>query len=93
MENIGWTFRSDAEGGIRGTQVWDDIFAMDWRHPGNPIACWRHRSRKCAGVLVLHRVEARFIRGADVVDAVAQARLAALDCTLPIIVNPVLFFR
>jgi hypothetical protein len=72
---------------------WDDIFAMDWRHPGDPIAYWRHSSRKCAEVLVPHRVEGRFLIGAYVVDAVAQARLGGLECTLPITVSPVLFFR
>lgn len=72
---------------------WDDIFAMDWRHPGDQIAYWRHKSRKCAEVLVPHRVETRFVSGAYVVDAAAQARLAALGCPLPILVNPVLFFR
>jgi hypothetical protein len=72
---------------------WDDIFAMDWRHPDDQIAYWRHKSRKCAEVLVPHRVEATFIVGAYVVDTEAQARLAASGFTLPIVVNPVLFFR
>lgn len=72
---------------------WDDIFALDWRHPGDQIAYWRHKSRKCAEVLVPHQIETRFISGAYVVDAAAQIRLAALGCTLPIVVNPVLFFR
>lgn len=72
---------------------WDDIFALDWRHPGDQIAYWRHKSRKCAEVLVPHRVEARFVTEAYVVDAAAQERLAALGCTLPIVVNPFLFFR
>lgn len=72
---------------------WDDIFALDWRHPNDRIAYWRHKSRMCAEVLVPHRVEARFVTGAYVVDAAAQTRLAALGCALPITVNPVLFFR
>jgi hypothetical protein len=72
---------------------WDDIFAIDWRHLGDRAAYLRHRSRKCAEVLVPHRVEARFILGAYVVDAEAQARLAALGCALPMSLNQVLFFR
>jgi len=72
---------------------WDDIFAMDWRHPGDQIAYWRHKSRKCAEVLIPHRVEPRFLVGAYVVDAAAKARLATLGCTLPITVDAVLFFR
>jgi hypothetical protein len=63
--------------------------------PSSPVlsAAWSHKSRKCAEVLVPQRVEAQFILGAYVADAAAQVRLAALGCTLPILVNPVLFFR
>jgi hypothetical protein len=71
----------------------DDIYAMDWRHPGDPIAYWRHKSRKCAEVLIPHRVEPRFLTGAYVVDTVAAKRLAAGGCTLPLTVDAVLFFR
>lgn len=72
---------------------WDDIFAMDWRHPGDRIAYWRHKSRKCAEVLVPQRVGPQFISGVHVVDAAAGARLAQQGCTVPININPVLFFR
>jgi hypothetical protein len=30
----------------------DAIYAMDWRHPDDQIAQWRHSSQKCAEVLV-----------------------------------------
>lgn len=30
----------------------DAIYAMDWRHPGNSVAYYRHSSQKCAEVLV-----------------------------------------
>jgi len=72
---------------------WDDIFAMDWRHPGDQIAYWRHKSRKCAEVLIPHQVAPGFLMGANVVDAAAAARLDGLGWTLPIAVDPVLFFR
>lgn len=26
----------------------DDILAVDWRHPGDSVAYWRHKSRMCA---------------------------------------------
>src|SRR5438093_1371689 len=35
----------------------DAIYAMDWRHPGDQVAYWRHRARKCAEVLVPQRVD------------------------------------
>lgn len=72
---------------------WDAIFAMDWRHPGDTIAYWRHKSRKCAEVLVPNRVQPELVTGAYVVDATAAARVAALGCALPTTVDPVLFFR
>lgn len=35
----------------------DDIFAMDWQHPGDDRRrYWQHKSRKCAEVLVPHAV-------------------------------------
>jgi hypothetical protein len=72
---------------------WDDIYALNWTHPGDQVAYWRHKSRKCAEVLVPHHVEPRFILGAYVIDKASQLRLAALGCTVEIIVNPILFFR
>ncbi len=71
----------------------DSIYAMDWRHPGDPVAYYRHSSRKCAEVLVPQRVETRYLTGAYVVDDAAKTRLEALGLALPAIANPVLFFR
>lgn len=71
----------------------DDIYAMDWRHPGDPVAYRRHRARKCAEVLVPHRVEPGRLLGAFAVDQAAAQRLADVGFTLPIAVDPVLFFR
>lgn len=72
---------------------WDDIFAMDWRHPGDQIAYWRHKSRKCAEVLVPDRIDPGMLEGAYVVNPAAEARLIAAGFGLPITVDPVLFFR
>ena len=71
----------------------DDIFALDWTHPDDQVRYWRHKSRKCAEVLVPQRVEPAFVTGAYVVDAAAGARLSAIAPALPLVVNPVLFFR
>lgn len=71
----------------------DAIYAMDWRHPGNPAAYYRHSSQKCAEVLVPQHVEARYISGAYVVDDAAKARVDALGLALPATTNPMLFFR
>ena len=71
----------------------DDIFAMDWRHPGNLPRYQQHKSRKCAEVLVPERVESRFLTGAYVADAIAQEALEAIQFGLRVTVDPVLFFR
>ena len=72
--------------------AWDDIFAMDWRHPDDRVAYLRHRSRKCAEVLVPHRVTPDFLTGVYVAKEASIGRLNGLGCTLPVSVNTVLFF-
>lgn len=69
------------------------IYAMDWRHPDDQIAYWRHKARKCAEVLVPHRVESRFLNGAYVVDQAAADRVGGAIPNLPCAVEPMLFFR
>lgn len=71
----------------------DDIYAEDWRHPGNRARYFQHRSRKCAEVLVPHHVEPAYVTGAYTVDDAASARLANLGFALPLTVNAMLFFR
>ena len=71
----------------------DDIFAMDWNHPEDQVRHWRHKSRKCAEMLVPHAVEPRFVTGAYVADQAALLKVSAVAPKLPVVVNPVLFFR
>lgn len=71
----------------------DDVFAGDWRHPGNPPRYYQHKSRKCAEVLVPHRIPPQLLTGARVIDQAARVRLEAQAPDLPCIVDPVLFFR
>jgi hypothetical protein len=72
---------------------YEAIFAMDWRHPNNPIAYYRHRSLKCAEVLVPHCVEPGFLTGAYVVDEAAAATLRSVASSLPVTINAEMFFR
>ncbi len=69
------------------------LYAVDWRHPGDQVAYWRHKSRKCAEVLVPHAVEPQFLSGAYVIDDAAATRLRAAGFHLQVKVDPVLFFR
>jgi hypothetical protein len=70
----------------------DDIFAMDWRHPEDQIAYWRHKARMCAEILVPGRVEAKYLGGAYVIGDAAATRFAQLDCGLSATIKPVIFF-
>lgn len=71
----------------------DAIFAMNWKHPDDQVEEWRHKSRKCAEVLVPGCVESRFLRGAHVINVEAERRLLGSGFNLPVSINPVLFFR
>lgn len=71
----------------------DDIFARDWTHPDDQIREWRHKSRKCAEVLVPHRVPPNMIAGAYVADNASLIALRSTGFALPITVDPDFFFR
>jgi len=71
----------------------DDIFAHDWRHQNDPPRYYQHKSRKCAEVLVPRCVEPKFLIGAYVIDARAEARLRATGFNRPISIDSVLFFK
>jgi ssDNA thymidine ADP-ribosyltransferase, DarT len=69
------------------------VFAEDWRHPEDQIAYWRHKSAKCAEILVPQKVAPELIKGAYVVsDSVAMA-LQAQGFVPKIEIDPHLFFR
>jgi hypothetical protein len=53
----------------------DAIFALDWTHRNDATAYWRHRSQKCAEVLVPRVVEPKYIVGAYVSSQPVAARL------------------
>ena len=71
----------------------DAIFGLDWRHPNDEIAHFRHRSQKCAEVLVPHCVDAKYLVGAYVVDAVRLKQLKDFGFNLPIAIDSAIFFR
>jgi hypothetical protein len=70
----------------------DRIFADDWRD-SDQFEYYDRKSKKCAEVLVPHVVEARFIVGARVVSEKVQTQLRELGFLLPIIADPIVFFR
>jgi hypothetical protein len=71
----------------------DDIYARDWRHPDDQIQAWRHKSRKCAEILVAHLVEPNMIIGAYVIDAAAGLRLNQTGFGRTVTVDADFFFQ
>ncbi len=68
------------------------VFADDWRHPGDEREFQNHRSIKCAEVLVPGRVPPSSILGAYVSCAQSQTKLSEIAPNLKIILYPQLFF-
>jgi hypothetical protein len=71
----------------------DDIYARDWRHPDDEIRGYRHKSRKCAEVLVPGCVPPTLLVGAYVVDEAARLRLTQAGFGLPVGIDADFFFR
>lgn len=70
----------------------DLVFAEDWRHPDDRIAFFRHKSAKCAEVLVPGRVGPDLIVAAYVASDAARAALQAQGFATQVRVDPHLFF-
>ena len=76
---------------INGLEL-EKIYAEDWRHPNDPIAYYRHKSQKCAEVLVPHVIPPEFITGAYVVDESAKSALFGTGFPHTITIHPFLFW-
>jgi hypothetical protein len=70
----------------------EKIYADDWRHE-NQIDYWRHKSAKCAEVLVPRVIPVKYVIKAYVASCVAEERLKETGFQQPIELNPRLFFR
>jgi len=71
------------------------VFARSWTHPDDPIAEMRHRSIKCAEVLVPDHISLSLIRKIYVVNQGSCNRLLSIcnnTPSIPISVNTELFF-
>jgi len=71
----------------------DLVFAERWTHPDDLIEQLRHRSIKCAEVLVPDRVDASFITGVYISGSIGQNALAAVAPGLAATVYGYMFFR
>lgn len=70
----------------------EQIYAQNWNHD-DQIAYWRHKSQKCAEVLIPHHIPPTYIFGAYVVSEMAQQKLTATGFPHNITINSDLFFR
>lgn len=68
------------------------IYSRDWIHPDDKSAYFRHKSQKCAEFLVPDKLPPEFIRGAYVVNIMAERLLRETGFTLPITIDADLFF-
>lgn len=71
----------------------EQVFADDWRHPGDELEFYRHRSIKCAEVLVPHRIPPTYIIGAYVSCIQSQRALLAVALDLRVTIDPHFFFQ
>ncbi len=71
----------------------DLVFAEYWTHPEDLIFEWKHKSIKCAEILIPDRVDPEFIEGLYVSEAKTRNIIRKMGILLPIEVNPCLFFR
>ena len=69
----------------------DRVYAQDWRSD-DQITYFQQKAAKCAEVLVPYSVPQSLIIGAYVVNNTAKASLQATGFSLPITINPDLFF-
>lgn len=68
------------------------LFARYWTHPDDTYEQMRHKSEKCAEVLVPDRVEPRLVLGAYVANNTALAAFSELNTVLPVQIRSQMFF-
>jgi hypothetical protein len=70
----------------------EQVFADDWRHPGDELEYLKHRSIKCAEVLVPDQIPSAYIIGAYVSGMQSRVKLTRIAPNLQITIDPHLFF-
>jgi hypothetical protein len=70
----------------------DRVYARFWTHPNDQIEEWRHKSEKCAEVLVPERVDPALVIGAYVANRTAVAAFQAVAPTFSVAIRADMFF-
>ena len=86
-----WAGFRSVSGGLGGISK-DRVFARYWTHPDDPYEEMRHKSEKCAEVLVPDRVTPQLIRGVYVANQVALAEFQRLNPRLSVDIRSDMFF-
>lgn len=71
----------------------DAIYAEDWRHGGDQKEYWRHKSKKCAEILVPHQISVEYITGIYTFNENMRQYIQKICSNFPVILNPSLFFQ
>lgn len=71
----------------------DLVFADDWTNPYDQIAEWRHKSVKCAEVLVPNQIPPEYIFGVYASRTEPLRQIQTIDPTIPVTINGHLFFQ
>ncbi|UUX92620.1 DUF4433 domain-containing protein [Methanoplanus endosymbiosus] len=69
----------------------DLIYARNWNHP-DQVEYWKHKSIKCAEVLIPYSIGTEYITGAYVPDKYSESELKKAGFNLEIIIYPDIFF-
>jgi hypothetical protein len=86
-----WTGFRPVAGGLSVISK-ERVFARYWTHPDDPYEEMRHKSEKCAEVLVPDRVDPGLIDGAYVAKQAALVEFQRLNSELSIRVRGDMFF-
>jgi hypothetical protein len=70
----------------------DLVFAEYWTHTDD-ITEWKHKSIKCAEILIPDWVDSKFITGIYVSESSTKDIIESMGISLPVKVNSYLFFR
>lgn len=87
----GWSRFSPMAPRIRAIDR-DRVYAQYWTHPLDPYDEMRHKSEKCAEVLVPDQVEVKFFKGVYVANETGLSRFRQLNIELPVCIRSDIFF-
>jgi len=68
------------------------VFAQSWKHPENEVEEWKHKSVKCAEVLIPGKIAPGYITQAYVANKEAEKLFKSLKITLQVTIKSDIFF-